>query len=182
MAVLDNLQMTGLINRLVELGFYLQVDRTMSGADILRVALEDPQIPYQVAEAHTTATFTGLLLTDTERATEVAGRLGMNDTETVMFRDTAELMGSMSRLLDPTAAHSERHHELLGRRALSILAADLALNGGDTIHSQVHLYMERMGRYGSDYRFGQNRISIEIDIPDIMDLGASVEEARRLML
>ena len=72
-AILDNLQMTGLINRLVELGFYLQVDRTMSGADALRLALEDPQIPYQVAEAHTTATFTGLLLTDTERATEVAG-------------------------------------------------------------------------------------------------------------
>ena len=183
-AVLDNLQMTGLINRLVDLGFYLQVDRTMSGADALRLAPEDPQIPYQVAGAHTAATtaatFTGLLLTDPQRATDVAGRLGMTETE--MFRDTAELAGSMSRLLDPTVAHSERHRELLGRRVLSILAADLALNGGDTSHSQVHLYMERMGRYGSDYRFGQNRISIEIELTDIVELGVSEEEARRLML
>ena len=185
-AVLDNLQMTRLIHRLVDLGFYLQVDGTMTGADILRVALEDPQIPYQVAGAHTTATtaatFTGLLLADPERATEVAGRLGMTETETVMFRDTVELTGSMSRLLDPTVAHSERHRELLGRQVLSILAADLALNGGDTGHSQVHLYMERMGRYGSDYRFGQNRISIEIEVTDIVELGASEKEARRLML
>ena len=185
-AVLDNLQMTRLIRQLVDLGFYLQVDETMTGADALRLALEDPQIPYQVAEAHTTATtaatFTGLLLVDPERATDVANRLGMTETETRMFRDTAELTDSMSRLLDPTVTHSELHRELLGREVLSILATDLALNGGDTTLSQVHFYMERMGRYGSDYRFGQNRISIEVEVNDIVELGVSKEEAQRLML
>ena len=185
-AVLDNLQMTRLTHRLVDLGFYPQMDETMTGADLLKVALEDPQIPYQVAEAHTTATtaatFTGLLLADPDRATEVANRLGMTQNETEMFRDTAELAASMSRLLDPTVPHSERHRELLSRQVLSILAADLALNGGDTSQSQVHFYMERMGRYGSDYRFGQNRINIELEVSDIVDLGASDEDARRLML
>ena len=108
--------------------------------------------------------------------------MGMTGRETRLFQDTAELVHSMPRLLDPTVPHSEHHRELAYRSPLSVWAADVALNDGNTDLSRVHYYMERLGRYGPDYRFGQNRIRVGLDLDAIVALGASRDRARDLLV
>ena len=185
-AVLDRHQMTQVMLHLAEVGFYRALDEELAETSILRISLADPGIPPQVEETHSTAdvaaTFSGLLLSSGERVHEVAERLGLTGAQMEMFRDTSELLHTMHRLLDPEVPHSRRHRKLLHRRVLSVIAADLALNGGNTDLSQVSYYMERMGRYGPDYNFGQNRINLHLELSDVIGLGATEEQAVGLMV
>ena len=183
-AVLDRLQMTRVLNYLADIGFFRAVDADLSEAVFLRTALSDPQIPDDLQDATSAiaAAFVGTLLTTADRAQDVAARQGLTGDDAQMFGDTAALMGSMPALLDPSIPHSRRHRELLTMRPLSVYAADCALNAGDPRESPVHVYMERMGRYGADYNYGLNRIAIELDIGDIVSLGTDEGTAKRAML
>ena len=167
-AVLDKFQMSEVLRKLLKVGFLQALDPSLAEADRLESVLRDIQLPTDLAARHSTAdlaaAFSALLLSSHERAGDVAGRMGMSEHHTRLFQDTAELVHSMPRLLDPAVPHSEHHRELVYRKPLAVWTADVALNDGNTDLSRVHYYMERMGRYGADYRFGSNRIRLHLDV------------------